>query len=176
MSTTLLLIAMMLHPVHETVSEIEWNEETKRLEVALRLDGLDAQWIERQRSAKPGFTPESAAVAYLQQRYRIAESEKQRHADHNPTGAAGAKANESGQQDPSIYHWVGSRRNGAHVWWYFEIEPRDGRHPTWIDVSLLFDSDPGYTHRVLLVGESPKRSLTLTQKKSRSPLQKVPES
>lgn len=43
----LILTAFLLHPVHETIAEVEWNAETKRLEVALRLDVVDAEWIRR---------------------------------------------------------------------------------------------------------------------------------
>ena len=44
----LLITALLLHPVHETIAEIEWNEKTKRFEVAMRLDAIDDQWIRRE--------------------------------------------------------------------------------------------------------------------------------
>ena len=48
-----LLCLMLVHPVHETVAEIEWNPKTHRMEVALRLDVLDAQWLAK-KHAKAG--------------------------------------------------------------------------------------------------------------------------
>ena len=45
-----LFTTLLVHPVHETIAEIEWNDETKRLEVALRLDAIDDQWIRMNKS------------------------------------------------------------------------------------------------------------------------------
>ena len=52
----LLLTFLVVHPVHETISEIEWNDDTKRLEVAMRVDAIDDQWIRKQSlSTYPGM-------------------------------------------------------------------------------------------------------------------------
>lgn len=51
-----LLTFLVVHPVHETISEIEWNDDTKRLEVAMRVDAIDDQWIRKQSlSTYPGM-------------------------------------------------------------------------------------------------------------------------
>lgn len=61
----LLLTTLLLHPVHETIAEIEWNAKTKRLEVALRLDSVDDDWIRMEvarsmRSQNPSLRETSA--------------------------------------------------------------------------------------------------------------------
>ena len=45
MNLFFILFSALLHPVHETVAEVEWNADTNRIEVALRLDALDEQWL-----------------------------------------------------------------------------------------------------------------------------------
>ncbi len=34
-----------MHPVHETVTEVQWNFKTHRMEVAVRLAAEDERWI-----------------------------------------------------------------------------------------------------------------------------------
>ena len=133
--------AEAMHPVHETVSEIEWNDETKRLEVALRLDQLDEQWLKnRLASQRP---TEVWAIEYLREKFRIRDRVDAR------------------QPDTASYHWVGRETKGAHVWWFFEIAPADQREVEWIEQQMLFEREPNYVHRVLILGSPTKRSLNL---------------
>ena len=87
---TIVLTALLLHPVHETVSELEWNAETKRVEVALRLDTTDEQWLKQQ----VGGDDETGvwAVRYLRQKFRVTRSTK--------------------QQDRPRYRWIGRDDEG----------------------------------------------------------------
>ena len=145
-----LLCLMLVHPVHETVSEIEWNPKTNRMEVALRLDILDEQWLQKRASnPKPD---KSWRVDYLKKKFRFPR----------PKGAGQARAN--------AYHWIGREQKGAHVWWYFEIEPADASQPQWIQQSMLEEREPNYTHRILILGEAGKRSLNLTTRKNKARL------
>lgn len=140
---TLLFAAMLLHPVHETVSEVEWNAETKRLEVALRLDALDEQWLRKQvRGDRDNVS--KWATNYLREKFRVADRPKDR------------------QRDGSRYHWIGRDEEGSHVWWYFEIEPTDQRRPAWIDQRILYEREENYIHQILILDQVPRRSLTLT--------------
>jgi hypothetical protein len=145
-----LLCLMLVHPVHETVAEIEWNSKTGRMEVALRLDVLDAQWLESQ-TAQTG-TPSDWRLKYLKKKFRFTK----------PAGV--------GQPLTSSYHWIGREQKGAHVWWFFEIEPTDGNKPQWIQQSMLDDREPNYTHRILILGKPGKRSLNLTTRKNKARL------
>jgi len=43
----LLLTLLLFHPVHETIAEVEWNGKTGRIEVSIRLDAIDDQWIQK---------------------------------------------------------------------------------------------------------------------------------
>ncbi|MCG8649232.1 MAG: hypothetical protein MI861_05335, partial [Pirellulales bacterium] len=105
-----LLTTILLHPVHETVAEVEWNQQSKRLEVALRLDVLDEQWLARKYGPRKDVA--SWALKYLRGRFRVGDRQA---AEVNPDQPAD-------KPDPARYHWVGRDQQGSHVWWYFEIE------------------------------------------------------
>lgn len=137
-----LLTTVLLHPVHETVSEIEWNGKTQRLEVALRLHVLDEQRLQR-RFAKQEQPFDQWAPAYLKKKYRV-DPPKQ------PGKASDAK-----------YHWVGRKPEGSHVWWFFEIEPKDGAAPEKLDQRMFFEHDERYKHRVVVLRDGPDQALNL---------------
>lgn len=139
-----------MHPVHETVSEIEWNDETHRLEVALRLDQLDEQWLENRLSRQR--PTEAWAIEYLKEKFRIRERDDAR------------------QPDTASYHWVGREAKGPHVWWFFEIAPTDQREAEWIEQQMLFEREPNYVHRVLILGSPTKRSLNLHSRRPKANL------
>lgn len=147
------LEATPVHPVHETVSEVEWNADTHRLEVALRLDALDEQWLQ-QRLAGGKPTPQWA-VEYLKNKFRI------------------RKRLDARRQDTTSYHWIGREERGAHVWWFFEIEPRDEQPAEWIEQKMLFEREPNYTHRVLVLGQPSKRSLNLNARRPKASLKQA---
>lgn len=138
----MLLMFAMLHPVHETVAEVEWNGETKKLEVALRLDVLDEQWLNRKYSH--GEPRSKWALDYLSKCFRVADQPK------------------NDESDSTAYRWIGVDSEGSHVWWYFEIEPLSGESPEWIDVRILQDREDNYTHRILILNHTPPRSLDLS--------------
>jgi len=143
----LLLIAALLHPVHETLSEVEWNGESNRLEVALRIDQLDEQWLKKRYGRRSG--EQKWEIEYVSRHVRIAPVPKK------------------GTADTTKYHWIGRQVSGAHVWWYFEIETEEGKPPDWIEHRVLFDRQSNYTNRVLILNENPKRSLSLTARRPR---------
>ena len=144
----ILLVAALVHPVHETLAEVEWNPETKRLEVAVRLDALDEQWL-RGRVGRRGDVSKWA-VGYLRQRFRVAD----RPAKNEP--------------DSTTYHWVGRAEEGAHRWWYFEIETEDRKRPRWVEQRMLLDREERYLHTVLFLHDKRPRSVTLTAKRTRA--------
>ena len=83
-----LTFAALLHPVHETVSELEWNAKTGRLEVALRLDALDEQWLREQTDGRASDVA-GWVLPYLRQKFRISRmrSFRDRHfTQPNPSG------------------------------------------------------------------------------------------
>jgi hypothetical protein len=165
MTLILFLTTALLHPVHETVAEVEWNASTGRLEVALRLDPLDEQWLARNvrgqkvRGKKvdgkkvdgkkvDGQDDTSTwAIDYLAKHFRVAPSASELSAPQKTTAK---------------YHWIGRDDKVSHVWWYFEIETATGKRPRWIDQRILLQRNSHHVNRILILGEVPRRALTLT--------------
>ncbi len=145
-----LLFAALLHPVHETVAEIEWNNDTNRLEVALRLDVLDEQWLNKRLGRQEKVS--QWAIRYLRQNFRITERPK------------------NNEPDNTTYRWIGRKEEGSHVWWYFEIEPPNKQRPTWIDQRVMLEREENYTNRILILDQTPRRSLDLNAQRPKANL------
>ncbi|MFK8115319.1 MAG: DUF6702 family protein [Rubripirellula sp.] len=140
------LLVALLHPVHETVAEVEWDADKNHLEVALRLDALDEQWLKRQ--SKGSGDVQSWALPYVRNAIRIAERPKK------------------DELDACRYRWVGRQAEGAHVWWYFEIKPNDKKRPRWLEQSMFLERNENFKNRVLILGQ--RRSLIMNSKNRRS--------
>ncbi|WP_442510724.1 DUF6702 family protein [Novipirellula sp. SH528] len=160
-----LLVLLMMHPVHETVSEVQWNRETKRFEIALRLHILDQQWIENQADKTQGI--EDVAVRYLNKTFRI-----------RPIRDTKAETNKDSKPSKAKIHWVGRSDEGSHVWWYFEVEPvlpksaAASKEPKFeIEQRMFFERHEGFRNRVILSGELSKTAITLTIERPTAPLE-----
>ncbi len=166
------LIATLLHPMHETVAEVQWNPKTHRVEVALRLSVLDQQWIQRNHTGAKGDKTDEIktwAIGYLSKTFAV-----------DPGKSKPVK--------PPIYHWVGRKEEGAHVWWFFEIEPASKRPPKVLSQRMFFEREQGYVNRVLILAPSPRqedhprkdatvprRSVTLTIQRPTTNLDVTPD-
>jgi hypothetical protein len=148
---------VLAHPVHETVAEIEWNAGSGRLEVALRLDADDERWIREAMDADVDAVVSDWALPYLKKRLRITNV---------PQSALPAEASIP-KRDPTTYHWIGRDREGPYVWWYFEIAPADGTRPDGIDHNVLYDREPDFLHRVLILGKTPPDAINVTAEQTR---------
>ncbi|MCA9136155.1 MAG: hypothetical protein KDB00_05335 [Planctomycetales bacterium] len=130
--------ALLWHPVHETVCEVEWNPNNRRMEVALRIDVLDEQWIAEKVNAKDGAKSKSD--------WRIKYLRSQLFFDPKESGKKGTPP--TGRP----IHWIGRKQEGAHVWWFFEVVCDDGKPPTSIQTRLFFDRHRDYQHRIVVLG------------------------
>ena len=156
---------ILCHPVHETVSEVQWNEQSKRVEVALRLDILDEQWLKKQF----GDTADNAADEDWQGKLLATQ------VLFDPREGKRAESTVSGL----AIRWIGRKEEGGHVWWFFEAFSQNGKPPKSIQMRLLFDRDPSYQHRIIVLestakGGRARRSVVLNQQKPKSKLQLVP--
>lgn len=146
--------SVLVHPVHETVTEIEWNAGSGRLEVAIRLDADDERWIREKMNADVDANVSDWAIEYLKKRFRVADLSESKSASK-----AGI--------DPTTYHWIGRDRDGAYAWWYFEIDAGDRRRPEWFDHQVLFDREPDFLHRVLILDGTPPTAINVTGQRTR---------
>ena len=145
-----------MHPVHETVCELEWNPNTRRVEVAMRVDVLDEQWIAHQVDAKIDVDLHSNWQGNFLRSQLFFDPAASAKGGVQPTGRP--------------IRWIGRKKEGAHVWWFFEVVCDDGTPPTTIQTRLLFDRQSNYQHRIVVLGtgvsENAKRpSFVLTDHK-----------
>lgn len=168
-----LLTLLLVHPIHETLAEVEWNPNTGRVEVSLLLDVLDEEWIARHhgRQAKQ----DDWRLRYLRDRFRFSSEPPAAARTDRGVGADAADNREARQRPPaSTYHWVGRKQEGSHVWWFFEVAISDHSEPRWITQQTLFERDDRYVNRVVILKSKPRRTLTMTRGRPSEELPKTP--
>lgn len=162
---TYLFAAVLMHPVHETVSEIEWNAESKRMEIAIRMSVLDEQWIQKRLDST--HSVDKWATNYLESTYRFDPiAPPKRSAEKAKPKTPTAERTRPEKMRPTHkLHWVGREEEGSHVWWYVEIEPLDQKKPRFLEQRMFFERNQSYTNRVVLLGQVPRKAMTLTIQK-----------
>ena len=93
------------HPFHSTFTEMEWNSESRRFEVALQLPGLQiddelSRLHERHINLETTEDAEQLLQKYIKSRFEV-------------TGRG---------LDQCQLHWVGMEIDARNVWAYFEME------------------------------------------------------
>lgn len=148
---TLLTSTWLLHPGHSTRAEIQWNDESQRIELAIRVDHADLEAALRKRLGRAirieTLTDEQAEqsiVPYLRDTLRI----------------DGTKL--SAQQ----LVWVGWERKRISSWIYAELIPAQ---PVAARLSLqiqtLLEVEPELNHVVTLRQGDQRESRVLTKDK-----------
>ncbi|MEP0427919.1 DUF6702 family protein [Rhodopirellula bahusiensis] len=118
----LALSGMLLHPTQETLCELQWNQETERIEIAFRLSLADEERLMKE-----------AEVALSKSRERgTEETAGEKSAPRlKPQQLAFGRHMTFGNDDACLpapafanaakYRWVGRREEGIHVWWFAEF-------------------------------------------------------
>lgn len=107
---------LMMHPVRETLAEIQCNDQTNRLEVALRLSVEDEREL-------LGVRFESLVSDEVRLREAVLDTLCSRMRFGSRNLVETQRLSETQRRElRSRYHWVGRETEGAHVWWYFEFE------------------------------------------------------
>lgn len=128
--------SVLVHPVHASLSEVQWNSETKALEVSLRLSPDDARWITKNAKLKLAEGTQrptelkDVAKAYIAQRLRFRTTAD---ADSNPKES---------------FRWIGDEVSRGYEWWYFEIKLATDQPPESVQCSILLDREKNYVHRM----------------------------
>ena len=141
--TAIVLTALLMHPVHETVCEVQWNAESKTTEVAIRLDGLDEEWIEKQHKDTFSKSDTDWRQAFLKA-----------HVIFDPIRRGKSALWPSGRP----IRWHGRKEDGAHVWWFFEVKGEPFEPPKNVQMRILFDRNKNYQHRIIVLGKNPDGS------------------
>jgi hypothetical protein len=139
-----LLAATWLHPFHISQAEVEWNPQSQRVEVALRLHPQDAQAI-IDRMARTTVDLGTAKDEDLKEWYSAYLRERF------------ALVLESAKDEPPVrgeFEWVGVERGERHVWLYFELKRPSAlsEQPVLLENRVLMDIQADQTNVVLLRG------------------------
>ena len=108
--------AFAVHPSHSSITEIEWNADSERFEVPMKLSIADLEdaisvKLNRRFSLETDKDASSHAQAYLKERFAITRSE-----DH-----------------VCLLHWVGMELELHDAWFYFEAESRPSETPRAVE-------------------------------------------
>ena len=145
------------HPFHSTFTEMEWNFESRRFEVALQLPGLQiddelSRLHERHINMETTEDAEQLLQKYIKSRFEV-------------TGKG---------LDQCRLHWVGMEIDARNVWAYFEVEllpcPSAADSASGdsmpeglnIDCRFLVDSLPGQVNLITLINGTHRATAQLT--------------
>ena len=132
------------HPYHTTLAEADWNGETNRLEIALRLlpEDFERALSARDRGSKPPADDPGALddriVAWLSQDFRVIPNDG----------------------EPAPIEWVGKEISIEYVWLYFEIPLPGGLDGVTFEHRLLLDLEPEQVNTLLLRHDGERTTLT----------------
>lgn len=148
--------AVLLHHVHQTYGEIEWNAESRRLEVALRLDARDEELMLKEASKDATRNAKQAPAikqrSYLANHFRV-EDFRERSAP------------------VKRYHWIGREEKSGFVWWYFEMSSSDGRRPNRLMNRLLLDQDDRYRNHIRVLDADPPSTIVFDSETTTADIQ-----
>lgn len=154
MNSILLLPLLVMHPFHVTLTEAEWNRQTRRLECSLRVDPRDLDLALSVQEKRPIRSEEISdtelerlAGDYLRKRFRLLRP---------------------GQDESAKLRWVGSEADAKYRWFYFELQPPPGEQTLVMENRLFFDVQAGQRNTVVLKQKQKKpHALLFTESSER---------
>lgn len=140
------------HPFHTSIAETEWNAETKRLEVALRVSPEDLESALSKQSEEKVRLEDSEGVDelivdYLHEHFILCQPK-------------------SGDEEPKPLElkWTGKELSTKAAWLYFEIEAPDGVEGLEFTNRLLLDEGDSQINTVVLRDGKRKTTLRFDKK------------
>lgn len=148
---TLLTSSLLLHPGHSTRVEVQWNEDSEQIELAIRIDHADLEAALRKRLGRvvrvEALTDEQAEqwiAPYLGDTLRIDGSKLSAHQ----------------------LTWVGWERKRVSSWIYIELKPdRPVAAKVSLQIQTLLEVEPELNHVVTLRRGDQQESRVLTKEK-----------
>jgi hypothetical protein len=150
------LLVAALHPFHSSVGEAQWNGESKRLEIALRLDprDLDAALSEQEErrvvlERESDEAAQKLLIKYLKQHVWLERE---------------------GTEPRGGFHWVGREDQPRHVWVFFELAPPEGDGELRMGHRVLMEVEPTQTNTLILLHAPGRPALRFSRQKTLLPL------
>lgn len=113
------------HPFHTSIAEVEYNPDSKRLEVALKLYAVDAETALTQLAGKACDLDNEKQRDPLLKRYLLARFSTE--SVKPPRKGDKAEGTDKKPKTESTLRYIGSEIDGANLWAYFELPvPKPG--------------------------------------------------
>ncbi len=135
--------SLFAHPFHTSVAEVDWNKETGRWEISLRVHAGDMELaLTKQHGRKINIESaeaEKLVQAYLATRFQFlpqAEAEKLKAAASSVIVKTEAETKEAAKADEQ-FRWLGQEFEGNWMWLYFELAPTESKEQTVLFSQLL---------------------------------------
>lgn len=150
-----LLVFLAMHPFHRSLAEVQWNAQTDRYEVALRVDPRDLEnGLARDFNRRVPIdqldrdTAEKLLTKYLGRHLKMQRG-PQKDAKAVPM------------------HWVGYEldERGKYVWIYFEWQP-PAKGPLWIRNELFMRVEPTHISTLVFPKLPDRPGLAFTKRKA----------
>jgi len=153
----LAVVSLLLHPGHSTRVEVQYNADSRTIELAMRIDHADLEAALGKRLGRgiaiETLTDDQAAqwiAPYLRETLRI----------------GGKKIAES------RFHWVGWERKRISSWVYVELTPEDTQSIAIpLSILTLYETEPELNHVVAIRGGKSNESVVLSK---REPIVTIP--
>ena len=143
-----LLLALIMHPFHVSLTEAEWNAEAKRFELAMRLDPRDLHRALSSHAGEPIHVERTepdklraAIMRYVRAKFPVVDSQ-------------GRKAD---------WHWVGLENETKHVWLYLELQPPETAEELIWSNQMIHEIEPSQVNTIILREGSEKQTLTFSR-------------
>lgn len=159
-----LLLFTLIHPYHRTLAEVEWNAQSNRYEVALRIDPRDLESALSDhygRRVNLEHLDEAAAALAQADEDSAQQDSSDRESLVIATDREGEKllagylhhvlqlsrrGGDAADSDAAraTMHWVGYEldNRGKFLWAYFEWSPPPGEGSLWMENRLLMKTEP----------------------------------
>jgi hypothetical protein len=156
------------HPFHSTFAEVEWNEESQRVEVAYQIRSYDLEQALRAFHQQPIDLEKTDGLPKLLEEYFAATFYL-----NWEEGKASDTEGESTQRKSTI-HWVGHEHTEKAAWVYFELDANgalDGKRlVNRVLIDILDEQsnvvELGMGHRVLTLQFDNRHSVRTIEKSS----------
>jgi len=136
------------HPFHTSTAEAEWNAESQRLEVALRVSGEDLEAAlnlnaKERIKLDDSDAADEAIQSYLKESFVIRRTK---------------------EEEPLELHWVGKEATPKAVWLYFEVDAPIGIAGYELTNRVLHDVEESQINTLVLKLDGRKLSLRCDRK------------
>lgn len=145
--------ALAVHPFHVSVAEVEYNTETRKLEIALRMYGVDIERALSKLAGKPCDLDDEKSRDKLLPQY-LAKRFTTESATPGPKGT----------RSTGRMSYVGSELSGADLWAYFELTVPDGGRRFVLRNAVLTGVQPEQLNVVSLRSPAGRQTLFFNRK------------